>query len=138
VNRANVVERVAWAFDPFEFEDYSTRERQDVFKLAWETFARSPVLGEGIGATEAWAERGSTHNIYLYYMAEYGIIGAFIVPALTLVCILGARGEARQVAVPFTICVLVLAFFSHNITSGYHWLVAFALMAAMSAQSRTV
>ncbi|OHB73512.1 MAG: hypothetical protein A2W17_09140 [Planctomycetes bacterium RBG_16_41_13] len=136
INVENITQRIDWFSNPFSSKDDSSNERHYVAKLSWEMFTNSPLWGNGIGSTEVWSHEVSTHNTYLRFMADFGVIGAFILPLFLLAVVWKARGEARQTAFPFAIFVLFFGFFSHNVVEDYVTLVAFALMAAMTYRSR--
>ena len=99
-------------------------------------FLDNPLFGNGIGSTDLWAELVSTHNMYLYLMADYGILGIILYPLLVLVTVWHSHKEVRSIALAFASFALMWGFFSHNIMSEYYSLIAFALMASMSYQSR--
>lgn len=131
-----IYQRMSWFAHPMFDVDTSEIERKYVANLSWQMFLDKPILGNGIGSTDLWTEQVSTHNMYLYFMADYGIIGAFIYPLLVLSAVWRARSDVRGVAMTFGAFVLFWGFFSHNIVDAYFSLIAFALMAAMSFQSR--
>lgn len=137
VNVSNVLERTEWFSSPMEVEDESASERKLVARRAWEMFMENPILGSGIASTISWDEAVSTHNMYLFFMADHGFIGAFILPFLVAVSVWKAEGEARRIAVPFVFFVLFFGFFSHNIVEEYYFLMTYALMSALSSQSRS-
>ena len=136
INVSNILGRIDWALHPFTYEDASADERKEVIGLSWEMISARPLIGNGIASTVIWNKSVSTHNIYLYYLVDYGVIGLFILPLLLLASIWRAGGEARQTALPFLVFILFFGFFSHNIVEEYYFLISFALMAAMSASSR--
>lgn len=136
INVTNITERINWFSNPYYIEEASSKVRKHVAKVSWEMFANSPLWGNGIGTTDTWIEETSTHNIYLYFMADYGIIGAFIAPLFIASVVWKARGEARQIAIPFATFVFFWGIFNHNLVEEYYSLISFALMAAMSFQSQ--
>ena len=103
-------------------------------KKSWEKVADHPVFGSGPGASLE-AEVG-THNTYLAFMVEHGVIGAMILPLLIVAVTWGVRGESSNVAVVFGRAVILLSFFTHTILYREQSLLLFALMAAMTARSR--
>lgn len=130
----NVLQRIDWLSQPGDLSDASAQARLMVARQAWDMFTKHPWLGNGIGSTENWSWDISTHNIYLFFMADYGIIGALILPLLLVAIAWGARGEAKQIALPFVVFVSFWGFFSHHFFSEYYFLIAIALMAIMSQQ----
>jgi O-antigen ligase len=129
------VERIEWFSHPSE-TDFSTNERRDVLKLGWEMFSERPLFGNGTASTLEWKERSSTHNMYLYYMVDHGIIGLFILPFLVFATTWRAQGQARSIGFSFAVIILLFGFFSHNIIGEYYFLLSFSLMAAMTGTSR--
>lgn len=137
VNVPLLLERMEWLSSPMDIEgDDSGSERKQVAKHAWEIFTDHPILGNGIGSTYAWDEDISTHNMYLFFMADHGFIGVLILPLLVIVSVWKAEGEARRIAVPFAFFVLFFGFFSHNVVEEFYFLINYALMSAISSQSR--
>lgn len=117
--------------------DVSATDRWKVLQLGWVTFLAHPWIGSGIGVTYHWSMPVSTHNMYLLYMDDYGIIGLFLYPALIWCMIRGARGETRKLAWTMTIFLLVWGLFDHNIVQNYYSLFAISMTAAMSRISAT-
>lgn len=131
----NVIDRLAF-FERGTRGDASAEERETVARLAWATFAEHPLAGTGTGATTKTIFVVGPHNIYLALMAEHGIGGLFIFPALLLATIGGAdRGTAR-IVVPFTLFIAFWGLFSHNVLEERYILLTFALVAAMVAARR--
>ncbi len=135
--RSNVEGRLDWLASLGQAgDDASVEERKDVAALAAQMIAEKPVFGHGVGSTTNWSERSGAHNMYLTYMAEYGVpLGTAILPLLVLASTWGARREARQVAICFGATILFVAFFSHNVLDEYHYLLGFALMGSMASCS---
>ena len=132
----NLEERLAWMMDPSGVSDYSSWQRTYVAKKAWEKLAEHPIIGSGPGASLE-AEWG-THNTYLAFMVDHGIIGAMILPLLIMAVTWGVRGQSRDVAIVFGCAVIFLSFFTHTILYREQSLLLFALMAAMTARSRDI
>ncbi|MDF5706263.1 MAG: O-antigen ligase family protein [Nostoc sp. S4] len=132
----NSLERIAW------FQNISTSDSEDsadsrleVAQLAWQMFTKHPFLGNGIGSTLTWNLEISTHNMYLYYMADHGIIGAFILPLLVYAVTQHARGETKYIGLAFAAFILLWGLFSHNVLEERYILIMFSLMAAMTRAS---
>jgi|WetSurMetagenome_2_1015567.scaffolds.fasta_scaffold00033_6 O-antigen ligase len=136
INIQNIFERIDWFFDPIGLQDSSSQERKQVYELSWEMFTDHPLIGNGLASTLSWSERASTHNMYLYYLVDHGIIGVFILPLFVLAIVWRASGNARQIAIPFVVFVLFWGFFTHNMLEEYYFLIAFAIMASMTIQSQ--
>jgi O-antigen ligase len=110
----------------------SVKIRLNLMQNAWELFMRHPWLGNGIGSTEHWQQAYSTHNMYLYYMDDYGIIGALLYPLLIWAIVHRARGEICKIGWCMAAFMLFWALFDHNVVHNYYSLFAISLMAAMS------
>ncbi|MFW9264018.1 O-antigen ligase family protein [Nostoc sp. CALU 546] len=133
----NSLERISW------FQNVSTSDSEDsadsrleVAQLAWQMFTEHPIFGNGIASTLTWNMNISTHNIYLYYMADHGFLGAFILPVLVYAVIQDAHGETKYIGLAFAAFILLWGLFSHNILEERYILIMFSLMAAMTAASQ--
>ncbi len=108
--------------------------RGGLAELARHKFIASPLVGYGTGADiGAGGEQGGkgAHNGYLKYMVENGFLGGLFLPTLALAAAWKAKGQAKDVALPFMAFMLIWGFFSHNILEERHILTVVALMAAM-------
>lgn len=112
--------------------DESDRIRLDVLKMGWAYFLTHPWIGNGIGSTYHWSLPASTHNMYLLYMDDYGVIGVFLYPLLIWCAVRRAAGEARNLVHTMAIFLLFWGFFDHNIVQNYYSLFAISLTAAIS------
>jgi hypothetical protein len=110
--------------------DYSEIERARVAEKAWNLFEVNPFIGNGLGSTESWSDSASTHNMYLYFLADYGLIGAVIFPALILFAVRGNNRTARPYALALGCFAALWGLFSHNIVGELYSLLSFALVAA--------
>ena len=107
---ANTLARLGMA----EFAtDTSASEREDVVNLSLDLFSQNsnPFLGYGLGYTSEWSYRVSTHNMYLLYLVEGGIVGFFLYTTLVVIVFTRTSGIGRIAAFD----ILVYSFFSHNI-----------------------
>ncbi|QLE45992.1 O-antigen ligase family protein (plasmid) [Nostoc sp. C052] len=119
-------------------EDSSSMERKEVAEKGWEMFVERPIFGYGIGSTFDYSNTHfsvSTHNMFLLYAAEYGIIGIPILPLAIYAVIHRARGDTRKLGIIFAVFILLISLFSHTILSLNNYLIPFALMAVMSEKS---
>ncbi|HKS04798.1 MAG TPA: O-antigen ligase family protein [Gemmatimonadaceae bacterium] len=116
--------------------DYSTNLRMEEARAAWQQFMDSPLIGNGVASTIEWEVHSSTHNIYLRHLAEYGVLGILLFPGLILAIFAGVRQPERVQIGAFAVAILVAGMFSHNVLDEWDALIAFALAAAMSVQSR--
>jgi O-antigen ligase len=141
-----VEERVGWFMDPTLDEspyEANTHSRLDAAAEAWDRFSQYPFWGYGVGTHLAMAggneDKFATvgaHNMYLAYMVDHGILGAFVYPASVLMAVWTARGNAKRLGTSFALIMLILGFFSHTILTDTFALPLLALMAAMAALSR--
>jgi hypothetical protein len=66
-----------------DWSDSSTMDRSRLAYKTLEKFEDAPLLGQGFGTTNYWADEPS-HNAYLNFMADCGIVGALVIPGLVL------------------------------------------------------
>jgi hypothetical protein len=125
----DLMERLNWLTSPTEVVDYSGLERAYVAKQSWERIAEQPWLGHGTG-TSARAYVG-THNVYLAFMEDYGLLGVAVLPLLVLAATWGAVGEVRLIAILFACTMLWQGFFSHAIINNEVRTLMVSMMAAM-------
>ena len=139
VLNSNVMSRIEWLNQPAA-ADSSALGRQQVAAIAFEKFADSPILGQGVGASQRllMVEGGveiSSHNQYLNLMVDHGITGFFLLPLLAAAILWQAQGEARRTCFVFALFILYIGFFNHNILEDRFVLLPCALMAAMAFNS---
>jgi O-antigen ligase len=128
-----IIDRLTWIIDPVAKADFSQLERAYVADLGWGQFLSSPIFGNGIGSTELWAARSSTHNQYLLLLSDFGVLGAAVIPALLLATLIGPSARAVPERWAFAAFIALFAAASHNVLTEYYMLLAFATMAAMCA-----
>ncbi len=119
------------------FGSTSVTERVEVARAAVEMFADHPFLGGGPGATVEWAHRQSTHNMYLRFLAELGILGLFVYPGLLLAAVWRTPHRLRSRAATFGVVWLTYGLFTHNEFENRHGLVAVAFLAALVLVERS-
>jgi hypothetical protein len=128
---SNVLSRL----DQFEnpsLEDESARDRSSVAKYAWKMFGDRPFWGHGLSSTNKWTVANiSTHNMYLYYMVDHGIIGLLFLPGAVFAVVYRNRGEDWRIILCFSIFIGLWGLFSHNVLEERYILLPFALLAAM-------
>jgi O-antigen ligase/polysaccharide polymerase Wzy-like membrane protein len=102
-----------------EIDDYTAVSRLAIWGGAFTVFARSPMVGAGLGnlrplmggllgLPEGWM--GDAHNLYLELLAESGLLG-FMAFAVLIVCALrAARRCVRQSRDGFTWLIGIAAF----------------------------
>ncbi len=104
-------------------DSFSTR--LDVFTYGFESFKNSPIFGSGIGYNYIWSLGYGSHNIYLFYLLDMGIIG------LLLLCLmLYILFDSNNLL--FFIVVSLLGFFSHNLMSQVEVYVALSIYLFLS------
>jgi hypothetical protein len=108
----------------FTLSDPSSTER---LRLAADTLAKfeeAPLLGNGFGTSNYWTESNESHNLYLSFLADFGIFGVLIIPCL-VVSIARRTWHFYTFAVTFSIW----CFFQHNIFGQDFALIALAVEA---------
>jgi O-antigen ligase len=105
-------------------ENDSTTQRAELVALALEHFARSPLIGSGFNATSDWEIDQSTHNIYLLFMVEGGLIGLGVY--LLLLGYLTLR--ARDVGVLLALLIALQGLFNHNLLDDLQQSLVFAAL----------
>lgn len=128
-------ERLEWFQEPSLSED-SADSRVDLAKAGWELFAESPFVGNGIGSTLEWNLEKSTHNMYLYFMADHGILGTLILPLLVYAVSWPLRGASKYIGFSFTVLMLIWSLFSHTVLEDRFSIMSFSLMSAMTTTSQ--
>ena len=90
--------------------DYSARDRVNLAEQTLDAFEEAPLLGQGFGTTLFW-DRGrlGSHNFYLALLADQGIIGIFLIPALLL-----SIGRKSWDFYGFAAAILVFFLFYHS------------------------
>jgi O-antigen ligase len=137
VGMENITGRLEWFQNPIANRDDSGDSRLEVVMTAWNMFVEHPILGNGIASTQNLNNWGiSTHNMYLLFVTEHGILGIFILPLLVYVVTGKSRGETKHIGLAFSSFILLWGLFSHNILEERYILMSFSLMAAMNVTSR--
>ncbi len=130
------LERVLWFADPGNV-DFSQEERLFLAARGWEQFVAHPFVGNGVGSTELWGLSGSTHNQYLQYLSDFGILGGLVVPGLAIgLC----TGVASRYSTPCLVAGYILFFslFTNNMLDEYAGLIAVAIAAALPRKAPAV
>jgi hypothetical protein len=119
--------------------DVSASSRSQLAMHALEMFGERPLAGHGTGATVEWREPESTHNIYARQLAEYGVLGGWLAPAILLIgwrasrrCNDAKRNEAiepvARASHVFMLFVATWGLFSHNVLDDAFILVGLAIV----------
>ena len=133
--------RVEFLIDPFAQSDSSKASRLSHVDDAWEKFANSPFIGNGLGAgqnaaTESQVGKAQrSHNTYLDLMVEFGFLGALIYPMMLLASVWKASGTFKQQGVCFVVFMLFQGFFSHTLLNEFCSLICYAMVASLARHS---
>lgn len=119
VNEGSGLFRLSNSFDLVSASALVEDDRTWLLKKAWSDFMASPWIGYGPGYSWLWEDEvgQGTHNIYLRYMLDYGILGVLFWPSLMWVLY-----SLRQPVLPayWALTVLVVSLLvglsSHNLT----------------------
>lgn len=126
-----ILDRLLWVLDPAGRADFSQDERIELLQAGWQQFLASPLWGNGVGSTEYWQLRTSTHNLYVQLASDFGVIGFLVLPAI-VGGFVGAAWVRRSDAFVASIFVLFWGFFSHNVFTEYYLMTGIALAAALA------
>jgi O-Antigen ligase len=132
----DIIKRLEEFQNPSANED-SASERQAVATGGWLMFGRHPFWGNGLASTRKWnISEVSTHNMYLYFMADHGIIGMIFLPGAVFGVVYANRGEQRTILICFTVFISLWGFFSHEVLAERYILSMFAFTAAMNTNQQ--
>lgn len=106
------------------WSDRSAKDRVELAKKTLDVFEEAPLLGQGFGTTGYWGDDES-HNFYLSLLADHGIIGILLIPALLL-----SIGRRSWDFYCFAAVFLVWCLFSHLIFDNAAGLISLAIEAA--------
>jgi O-antigen ligase len=106
--------------------DSSAIQRASLAEKTLNAFEEAPLLGQGFGTTAFWGDLGA-HNFYLNLLADHGIIGIFVIPALLL-----SIGRKSWDFYAFAAVFLVWCLFSHNVFDDAAGLIGLAIEAVES------
>jgi hypothetical protein len=67
----------------FATGDDSAQDRLRLGRKVLEEFEKAPLFGQGFGTDQYWGDTAS-HDFFLDMLANYGVIGVFIIPGLVL------------------------------------------------------
>ena len=94
-------------------------ERERLYRLAFQAFEESPIVGQGIGSI--WYTVGYySHNLVMDLLAETGIIGTTIFLYLLLKTFLGLYRLMRYQKTAILLSVIFLGALLKNAFSGYY------------------
>jgi hypothetical protein len=131
-----IVNRLEEFQNPSLKED-SAADRQVLAASGWMMFSEQPFWGNGLASTRKWnISEVSTHNMYLYFMADNGILGLIFLPGAVIAFIYNNRGESRPLIISFAVFISVWGFFSHEVLAERYTLSSFAFLAAMNTNQK--
>jgi hypothetical protein len=132
---SNILTRLEQFQSP-SLDDASAIERNLVAKSAWKMFGDRPFWGHGLSSTNTWSVADvSTHNMYLYYMVDHGIIGLLFLPGAIFAVVYRNRGEEKIILLCYATFMSLWGLFSHNIFGERYILIPFALLSAMNVSA---
>ena len=119
-------------FDRLSFgtRDASAQDRIRLGRKALEEFEAAPLFGHGFGTDEFWGDMQS-HDFFLNMLANYGILGVFLIPAL----ILSVRRKSWD-SNAFGLVFLTWSFFFHLVLMLPFSLIIIAIEAVEPSQSK--
>jgi hypothetical protein len=132
----DVLDRLEQFQNP-SLEDDSSSERKAVAGYGWLMFGKHPFWGNGLGSTNKWTvSEVSTHNMYLYFMADHGIIGSIILPGAIFAVVWRNRGKPKSQILCFAIFMSLWGIFSHNVLEERYILLTFGLLAGLNTNQK--
>jgi O-Antigen ligase len=134
----DIVNRLEEFQNPTETaKEDSAASRQAVAAGAMVLFSQHPFWGNGLASTRKWMVADiSTHNMYLYYMADHGILGILFLPGVIFAVVYRNKGENGTILTCFAVFITLWGLFSHEVLAERYTLASFALIAAMNTNER--
>lgn len=105
-------------------EDLKEDSRYSLVSYAIDAFISSPIFGHGANALLRLGSDQLSHNQYLAFLSDYGIIG-LVIYIIFIITFFVDRPKFRDLL----ILVLIASLFSHNIFNSYAFMIAFAYIA---------
>lgn len=113
----NSLDRLAWLLDLGRLHNYSSEDRTLLANYAWMKFMEAPFLGQGLGYMWVWESSQGAHNMSLRFMVEYGLIGVLIFPLFLVASVRSSVADVDRGWIWLMAgVVMLLSFFSHNMT----------------------
>jgi hypothetical protein len=109
----NTIARIGIGGTQTQFQDHAAIERVEVALEALEQGAQHPLLGNGLAYTReagGWEYRVSTHNMFLLFWAEGGVIGLALYVWFIVMLWRHSAGVGRVLAVQ----IMIVSLFTHN------------------------
>jgi O-Antigen ligase len=134
----DIVNRLEEFQNPTETaKEDSAASRQAVAAGAMVLFSKHPFWGNGLASTRKWMVADiSTHNMYLYYMADNGILGILFLPGAIFAVVYRNKGEDGTILLCFAVFISLWGLFSHEVLAERYTLASFAFLAAMNTNER--
>lgn len=114
----------------FTTNDASAQERFQLGHRMLDEFEAAPLFGHGFGTDEYWGDVQS-HDFFLNMLANYGILGVFLIPTL----VLSVRRKSWDSNV-FGLVFLIWSFLLHLVLLLPFSLIIIAIEAVEPAQSK--
>jgi O-antigen ligase len=112
-----------WSRLTFQWSDASTKDRERLAAKTLEAFEEAPLLGQGFGTAIFWGDDAS-HNSYLSFLADCGILGIFILPGLIF-----SLWRKSWDFYAFAASFLLWGLFSHTLLEDFFSLICIAIQA---------
>jgi hypothetical protein len=134
----DIVNRLEEFQNPTETaKEDSAASRQAVAAGAMALFSNHPFWGNGLASTRKWMVADiSTHNMYLYYMADHGILGILFLPGVVFAVVYRNKGEEGTILICFAVFITLWGLFSHEVLAERYTLSSIAIVAAMNTNQR--
>jgi O-Antigen ligase len=134
----DIVNRLEEFQNPTETaKEDSAVSRQAVAAGAMVLFSKHPFWGNGLASTRKWMVADiSTHNMYLYYMADNGILGILFLPGAIFAVVYRNKGESGTILICFAVFITLWGLFSHEVLAERYTLASFAFLAAMNTNEK--
>jgi O-Antigen ligase len=130
--------RESKSWDPTNFArlsfatgDSSAQERFQLGRHVLEEFEAAPLFGHGFGTDVYWSEIQPSHDFFLDMLANYGVLGIFLIPAL----LLSVRRKSWD-SNTFGLVFLIWSFFLHLVLLLPFSLIIIAIEAVEPAQPK--
>ena len=94
-------------------QHYEEDVRFEIWEFAMDAYYESPIIGSGLGASNALAQMGierDTHNNYIDILGDTGIVGMALFVLLSLQILWVKKGKRMRMLTFFVACMLPLGF----------------------------
>lgn len=135
---AGVLERLLSLTGQADWRNESSDSRFDMVNFAWNLFLESPLVGNGNGSVYQSGSPIGTHNIYLRFLSDFGLLGFFLYLALIWRITYIGFAFRNPVVLSFFVYFLCWGFFSHNTLETFTSILGLSYMAAYARYSLIV